>query len=149
MKEITPIKELRKQVQVVAKARKELREAKDIVNVARTKWEEENAPIIEEAEGVGILLGEEEALLRKFTLQAYAQTGNKKPAEGVGVREVTKMEYDLKEAYQWALKHQMALALDSKAFEKIAKADTMDFVRIYIENQATIATNLEIGEEKE
>jgi len=39
----------------------------------------------------------------------------------------------------------MALKLDTKAFEKIAKADPPDFVKLTTEPQATIATNLEEG----
>jgi len=147
MEEITPIKELREQIKVVANAR-QLRDA--LITTKKIKmaqWEEENRELLDQLEYQTTHVGLTEVLLRELTLQAYAQTGNKKPVEGVGVREVTKMEYDLKEAYQWALKHQMALGLDKSAFEKIAKADKPDFVRVYTENQATIATNLEIEEE--
>uniref|UniRef100_A0A6M3LS47 Uncharacterized protein n=1 Tax=viral metagenome TaxID=1070528 RepID=A0A6M3LS47_9ZZZZ len=144
------IRELRKQVQVVANAR-QLRD--DLITTKKIKmaqWEEENRELLDRLEYQTTHVGLTEVLLRELTLQAYAANPtNKQPAKGVGVREVSKLAYDPKEAYQWALKHQMALALDKSAFEKIAKADTPDFVRVYTENQATIATNLEIEEEKE
>ena len=84
----------------------------------------------------------QEEFLRELTLAIYAETGEKKPCEGVGVREVTKLEYDPKEAFQWAIKHAMCLQLDSKAFTKVALADTPEFVKVITEPQATIATDL-------
>ena len=80
--------------------------------------------------------------LRKLTLQAYAETGDKAPAPGVGIREVAILEYDKKVAFDWAKAHKMALKLDTRAFEKIVKADTPDFVTVASEPQATIATDL-------
>ena len=90
------------------------------------------------------IVNETEDELRGLTLQAYAETGNKTPADGVGIREVTKLDYDTKTAYNWAVEHSMALNLDKRGFEKIAKVSPPDFVTITKEPQATISQNLEI-----
>jgi len=77
-----------------------------------------------------------------MTLLAFYQTGDKAPVKGVGIREMTKLEYDAGVAFNWALEHKMAVKLDVSAFEKIAKASPLAFVKTYQEPIATIATNL-------
>ena len=136
--------ELEKQIQVVAEARQDTKNAKDIVSAARIDWEVENKGIIENAETLHEELLIDEIKLRELTLQAYAETGDKAPAVGVGIREMTVLTYDGKVAFDWAKAHKMALKLDTTAFEKIAKADPPDFVKITTEPQATIATELEL-----
>ena len=87
-------------------------------------------------------LEQAEAKLREITLAAYAETGNKTPAPGVGIREAAKLVYDERDALGWAKEHHLALQLDRKAFEKIAKADKLDCVEYLTEIVATIATDL-------
>ncbi len=135
--------ELLEQIKVVAEVRRETQKARDIVDAARTLFNNYNHIIIEEAATLKEELTTNEATLRELTLQAYAETGNKAPAEGVGIRELTVLTYDGKVALDWAKAHKMALKLDTSAFEKISKADPPDFVKITTEPQATIATNLE------
>jgi len=55
-----------------------------------------------------------------------------------------RFEYDELDAFKWAKEHSLALSLDKKAFEKIAKVDTMDFVKINEIPQATIPTNIKL-----
>ena len=43
-------------------------------------------------------LADAEELLREATIKAYHETGSKQPADGVGIRELTKLEYDPKDA---------------------------------------------------
>ena len=61
---------------------------------------------------------------------------------GVAIREVTKLDYCEVAAFEWAINHELALKLDKKQFEKIAKIDTLEFVTITTEPQATIAQDL-------
>jgi len=59
---------------------------------------------------------------RKLTLEAYSQTGRKKPAEGVGIRIVKGLQYDAGAAKAWALKESPGfLVLDAAGFEAYAK----------------------------
>lgn len=58
----------------------------------------------------------------------FNKSGEKKLLGGVGIREGTSISYDAAKALEWAKKHDMCLTLDSKAFEKIAKVQNIDFV---------------------
>ncbi len=86
---------------------------------------------------------EAEAALRELAFEIYQRTGQKTVHPGVKIREVTQLAYDPKCALEWAMEHRMALTLDAKAFEKIAKAASLPFVQITIEPQATLATRFE------
>ena len=138
------IEQLKDQIKVVVKARENERERAFALQSARAMWEVANHSLFEGFELAKIQCGESEQLLRELTLQAYAETGDKAPVIGVGIREVTKLDYDKPTAFKWATEHVMALKLDTTAFEKIVKASPLDFVRIYQEPLATIATQLEV-----
>ncbi len=135
---------LEEQIKVVAKVRMKAQEAKDIVISSKKEWDSQNAFIIEQSFQSFTAMEEAENKLRELTLKAYAETGDKAPAEGVGIREVTKLAYDTAEAFSWATEHKMALKLDTPAFEKIVKATPLDFVIVTQEPQAIISQNLEI-----
>jgi len=79
-------------------------------------------------------------------LDLYIKTGNKKLDYGVGIRVMKKLEYDETLAFSWAKNHSLALSLDRKAFEKIAKIDPIDFVEIKEVPQVTIPMNIDITE---
>lgn len=139
------IEQLKEQIKVVAKSRQRAEATKQEYNKAYEEWlqgEHIVALSVNKATASGAVQ-EVEAILRELTLQIYVETGNKAPAEGVGIRERTVLTYDGKVAFDWAKAHKMALKLDTSAFEKIAKADPPDFVKITSEPQATIATNLD------
>ena len=138
------INELKAQIRVVAEARGKADEVSHNLRSAQAIWEVANHALFEENELAKIQCGESEQLLRELTLQAYAETGNKAPAPGVGIRERTVLTYDNGVAFDWAKAHKMALKLDTSAFEKIAKADPPEFVKITTEPQATIATELKV-----
>ena len=138
------MEELEEQIRVVAEARKKSLEVNEVKRLAMDKYLKLNCALYDSADIATQATLVAEATLRELALKAYAETGNKTPAVGVGIREVTKLAYDNGVALDWAKSHSMALSLDKRAFEKIAKADTPDFVSITTEPQATIATNLEV-----
>jgi len=133
---------LDEQIKLVAMARQNTLELKAQRDALLEDWNKDHQELLDELtqsqEGV---VGAED-YLRELVLQDYAETGNKAPAIGVGVREVTKLEYDTSTAFTWAIEHRMALKLDVSGFEKIVKVSPLDFVRVYQEPQATIATDL-------
>ena len=134
--------ELKEQIDVVRKARLLSQELFDIRKNAMEVWEKQNEQLLENVANTKQEVTEAENQLRELTIDAYNQTGNKKPADGVGIREITKLLYDEKTAFTWATEHKMALKLDTKAFESIAKTAPPDFVQETKEIQATIASNL-------
>jgi len=134
--------ELLDQIKLVAEARAKAQETSEAKHAALADWENDNVELLESDHEAHSQVAEAEAKLRELTIKAYQETGNKAPAPGVGIREVTKLEYDPSVAFDWAVEHRMALKLDTSGFEKIVKASPLDFVRVYQEPQATIATNL-------
>ena len=136
--------ELEEQIKVVARVRAEALGIAERKVVQYQKWVDGNQILIDLDIAAKATCLAEEALLRDLTLIAYTETGNKAPAKGVGIREVTKLEYDQKVAYDWAVKHQMALKLDVTGFEKIAKVSPPEFVTVSTEPQATIAKELQV-----
>lgn len=60
---------------------------------------------------------EEEARLRDLTLEAYHDTGSKKPAPGVSIRMVKVCEFDPVEAKKWAVSIGACLKLDEAAYK--------------------------------
>ena len=135
--------ELLEQIQVVAKARQKAVELKNQRNILLEEWNKANQVLFDALTQAGAEVAEVEDRLRELTLRAYAETGDKAPAIGVGIREVTKYAYDPKTALNWAIEHKMALKLDETKFKNHVKADPPDFVTVTTEPQATIATNLE------
>ncbi len=141
------IAHLQAQIKVVAEARRDMEKATAFVLELRHKWERENKAYLLALVAVRLACEGAEDTLRALTLQAHAETGNKHPAPGVDIKETSEMRYDPKEAFAWACKHLMALQLDKKSFEGIAKSKTpppdLDFVETAIVYQATIATDLD------
>jgi len=135
--------QLKEQINLVVEARQKASELKGQRDTLLEEWNKANQELFDALTQAGADVAMEEARLRELTLQAYAETGNKKPCEGVGIREITHLEYDSKDALKWAMQHQIALSLDKKSFEGFAKATPLEFVEIHTEAQATIATNLE------
>ena len=87
-----------------------------------------------------------EEKLRTVALEEHLRTGEKKLYGGVGIRIAKVLGYDDKEALDWAIGHNMALQLDKRAFEKIAKTTPVECVTITEVPKATIPVKIEIGE---
>lgn len=134
--------ELQERIKKVAALRQSISEMKEAKEVMLKQWEAEHIDFLTYLKEKTEELINTELLLRVATVQAYEETGNKTPALGVGIRELTKYDYDSGKALQWAKSHDMALKLDDTAFKKIIKADTPDFVTVTKEVTATIATDL-------
>jgi hypothetical protein len=84
-----------------------------------------------------------EKWMRDAILEAYKSTGEKKQPGG-GIRMMPHLEYKDADALFWAQQHSMALALDRKAFERLAKAGDVSatIVTVTQEPQATIDSDL-------
>lgn len=133
---------LEEQIKMVAELRKRYDALNEILKTRKAEWEEAFAELISDVKSTAVIVAEAEMQLRESTIKSYNETGNKAPAVGVGIREVTKYDYDPALALKWAKSHDLALKLDDTAFKKIIKADAPDFVKVITEPQATIATDL-------
>lgn len=140
---MTTKEELTEQVKAVAEARdnNERLQAEKADHYER--WKRDNAPLLKIAEDAAAEAQEAESKLREMTLEVYAETGDKAPVPGVGVREMERLVYPEGLAFEWATAKGLALTLDKKAFEKIARATHIPFVTKQPEATATIATDLQ------
>lgn len=62
-----------------------------------------------------------DAEVRESALRVYAGTQEKRPAPGVEIVDKTAVVYEDGPALAWALEHRVAVALDRKAFEAVAR----------------------------
>jgi len=85
-----------------------------------------------------------ETEIKNVALEKYQETGEKKLDFGIGIRVMSKLGYDPDIALKWGLEHSMALTLDKKAFEKIAKVNKLDFVEYREEAIATIPREIKV-----
>ena len=134
--------ELQEQIRVVAAARQEQKFLSDVKRQRLAEWESENKDLLHDISNNAEHLIDADALLRDMAIKVFNDTGNKTPAPGVGIREITRLDYDPQVAFLWATEHKVALKLDTPTFEKIAKASPPDFVKSLVVPQATIATDL-------
>lgn len=95
------------------------------------QWFKANDELVQERETTIAKAEEVETTLREAVKAAYAADPTKKTvAPGLSVRITKKPKYDAETAFQWALQHKLALALDKKVFETYAANDSVsiDFV---------------------
>ena len=145
---VTPQRTLEQLIGDVAASRAALVRVSAWLYEQRVSWEASVADSIVREYALAEQVKEDEAALRAATLEAYRETGNKKPHEGVAVRIITKLNYEPEEAVAWAMQHRHTdlLALNKSAFEAVARVLKLDFVDIEEEPQATISTTLAVTE---
>ena len=120
---------MKDQAQAVAEARKKSEELSAILADRRRQFEESVTELADFVSEAKIAVSRAEESLRQAGLAHYYENPTaKKLPFGCGVRVVSGLKYEPAAAYDWALEHKMALALDKKAFEAIAKAQPLPFV---------------------
>lgn len=103
------------------------------------EWEEQNAELVSVYTEQHEALIRSEHNLRGLVIMAFGESGEKQVAPGISVRVNKSLKYDPNTALDWARTHQFALALDKKAFEKIASVQPPDFVETVETVSAVIA----------
>jgi hypothetical protein len=93
------------------------------------------------------MIAEVREKVNDLTLQAYLDTGNKKPAPGVGIRVYQKVQYDEDNAFEWCKVHlNTALKIDKRKLEKHLKAirgtAPPEWVEYFEEPKPTISSDL-------
>jgi hypothetical protein len=126
-------------IQSVITARQQYRIVHMQVQQLREAWASQYATFLEDEALHKQTVHQMEATLRGLAIALYQSTDRKEIAPGVKVQEMTRLIYDPQEALTWALAHQMALMLDVKAFEQLAKVTALPFVTRTIVPQATLS----------
>jgi hypothetical protein len=132
------------QIATVREARIAFNAENGLLTALRAAFDKSNAEIIERVANLKKKMAEEEERLRDLTLAVYDVTGDKKPAPGVGIRVVQKVEFDEDKALVWAKDHRVCLSLNEKAFKALAKTqwDPTMPCKVVETPQATISDNL-------
>ncbi len=130
-------------IRLVVEARQCHRTLKTQVQTLKQEFAACHADLFKEETVSKEAVMEAETALRALACEIYQRTGQKTVHPGVKIREVPQLTYDPHHALEWAMEHRMALTLDAKAFEKIAKAASLPFVQITVEPQATLTMRFE------
>lgn len=103
-----------------------------------------NIELFNEVERAKLVREKAETALREAALGEYEASGLKQPFPGVGIRVGDKVVYAEDLALVWAQKHDMALKLDAREFERLMKGKAVlpAFVTLQEVITATIATDL-------
>jgi len=120
-----------------------------VLEEKRLAFELENAPLIQAKAEVEKHLADADGALRAFALAEYRDTGNKAPGPGVEIKMMTRLSYDPALALTWAMEKEVACTLDRRAFEKVAKALELGFVKASEEPTVTVAQDLAKALERE
>lgn len=96
----------------------------------REAFEAENIELIDHIYTSQEQLDNHKEVITEQAKEEYEATSQKKLLGNIGIRITKVLTYELSEALSWAKKHDMALCLDKKIFEKIAKTDPLPFVNI-------------------
>jgi hypothetical protein len=126
-------------LQRVITARQQYHTVHTQVQQLREAWASQYATLLQEEALQKQTVRQVEATLRTLALAVYQSTERKEIAPGIRVREMTRLIYDPQEALTWAIAHQMALMLDVKAFEQLAKVTALPFVTRTTALQATLS----------
>ncbi|MDZ4246177.1 MAG: hypothetical protein U1D67_03550 [Dehalococcoidia bacterium] len=132
-------------VRRVAELRNALSGLKEERARLEARFEDETKGLSESIELYQKRLEYSEDSLRTAALEQFKLDGNRKPTPGVEVKMFTELTYEPKQALAWAMEHKIALALDKKVFEYIAKQGTpgTEFASVTETPRAQIATDLD------
>ncbi len=89
---------IREQINAVVEAREKSQQAAELRTSAYNKWVEEYSPLLDDEAVAKSLCQEAEGKLRELALEVYAGTGDKAVAPGVGIRVMTRLNYEGKES---------------------------------------------------
>jgi hypothetical protein len=126
-------------LQTVITARQQYHLVHTQVQELREAWATQYATLLQDEALHKQTVHQVEATLRTLAIALYQSTDRKEIAPGVKVREMTRLIYDPQEALTWAITHQMALMLDVKTFEQLAKVTALPFVTKTTALQATLS----------
>ena len=101
------------------------------IDQLKEEYQKNNKDLIEKIEKTTKLQDKLKEDIKLFAVSTYVNTENcpKKLIGGIGIRVGVKLSYDEELALKWAKEHSLALSLDKKRFEQLAKTENIDFVK--------------------
>ncbi|APU89172.1 hypothetical protein Rctr71_054 [Virus Rctr71] len=120
--------ELKELAQQVASHRHTTSILQGLMNQMKEAFESETASLRMSIATEKAVLEDAEKKLKEVSVRMYLETGQKQLPFGIGIRAPLKPGYDATEAFEWALEHKVALALDPRKFEEHAATERLEFV---------------------
>ena len=119
------------------------------LEMSRKSWLEANAELIMKRSALDDQIKTEEEFIRRDAVVEFTTTGNKKPAPGLQIKIVEKLEYPEDAAVKWATYNNAlgVLKIAKSKFDKAMKGEAAKgtapaFLTVTKEPQAQIATDL-------
>jgi hypothetical protein len=119
------------------------------LEMSRQAWLEENAELIMKRSALDDQIKAEEEFIRRDAVTEFTKTGNKKPAPGLQIKIVEKLEYPEEDAVKWATYNNAlgVLKIAKSKFDKAMKGESAKgtapaFLTVTKVPQAQIATDL-------
>ena len=134
--------DLLEQVKELQERRLAVEAVDDVVKLAKAAWEIDNKELLASQEQQKVQLNELEMKVRTAAVQGYELDGAKERCPGVSIKIFEELRYDPKKALAWAIAHSMALKLEARGFEKVAKVQDIDFVEKREVAKAMVAQDL-------
>ncbi len=122
---------------------------KEAYENAMNEFKDLNALLLESIDKNKTQMEASEESLRILALDEFKETGSKQLTGGIGIRILKKLEYDNCTALGWAIAHGLALQLNKREFEIMAKTGNitdLNFVKIKEEPQATLPKEIKLEE---
>jgi len=111
------------------------------------KFEEENQLLMQEIFDLDDLQNNVKDKFKEQALVMFEKTQQKKLIGGIGIRVGTNLLYEPEKALSWAKEHNLALYLDKRNFEQLAKTQPIDFVIKEEKITVTFPRKFEFAEE--
>ena len=136
---------LQKLLEQLALARRNAASRKAALAERHAAWEAENAALIEYVQNDTVAVAALEAVTRQAIVERYEATGDSRPHPAVAIRVTRKLRYDAETALAWAKRHDIALQLNTKTFERVMRdnPERPDWCAVLNIPTATIATDLD------
>lgn len=97
--------------------------------IKKEEFNKTNEALITEINNLQNEVVENKIIIRDEAESDYLVDGLKQRCGGIGIRVSKLLIYDDNKAFDWAKNHGLALTLDKKRFEQIAKDENLDFVK--------------------
>ena len=120
------------------KLRAEEAVAQEKYETVMQKFQEDNAETIIKIKTIKEAKLKARETIKKLGGDEFRITGKKHLIGGIAIKMMKKLEYDPDAALIWAKDHDLALSLDKRRFEQLAKTENIDFVKIVETPQVTI-----------
>ena len=147
---MTTLSQIKELILAVQASRVAADAAKTAYYIVLHEWEADHVYIIDTMADTKEEQQLRESQLREAVVEYYVQTNDRTLTPGVSIRVMRAAEYNDTAALEWAIKHGLALKLDTKAFANLVLNGVVepDVAQVVEIPTATIATDLsKIAEE--